>query len=86
MSHATRQSGFGLVPVLAIVLLLAVAAFVAYRVWDAQTAKNESSTTQQTTSDEQITSDSELQSTDKELENTDVEGSDLNDLEAQTNY
>lgn len=86
MSRVTRESGVGLVPILAIVLVLAVAAFVVYRVWDAQTVKNDPTAVEQNANSEQITNDTQLQAADQALESTDVEGSDLHELESQMTY
>ena len=82
-----RNKGFSIVEVLLIVLVLALAGFLSWKVWDVMnTPKSSDQTTQQQSTDDEVKSAEDLDKVDKTLDDTNLEGDEATQLDAETSF
>lgn len=82
------NKGFGVVEVIVAILIIGLIAFIGWRVWDANSVSDSSQSTSQsgegTATD--VKSDNDLDKAVDTLDTTDIEGTESQDLDAQTNF
>ena len=81
-----RQSGFTLVEIAVVVLVIGLIGFIGLRVWGSYTAGDVATQNTSAPTVAKITSTKDLDSVDKQLDNTDVVGSFESELDSEANF
>lgn len=86
MNTLRTQRGFAIVELAVVLLLVTVIGFIGYRVWQANQPIASQSDSNVATKAAPINTVADLEKTDSDIQNLNVEGSDLNELDAQLDY
>jgi len=83
-----RNKGFSIVEIVIVLAVLVIIGLIGWRVWDANQASTDGTDTTQTTPADapEVNSDADLDQADRALDETNIEGSESQELDTQTNY
>ena len=86
MNTLRTQRGFAIVELAIVLLVVTIIGFVGYRVWQANHPIASQSDSNVATQVAPINTVADLEKTDSDIQSLNVEGSDINDLDAQLDY